>query len=140
VTSLYGFLVEICKTVTLSGTIARLAPENAAARMCLEFGATVVAYVLVRDLSTFAPEHHDRRIEVIATGLPVWNGPRRPSTLPWFPSKEETPWPAASIEAGNRWSRASHSFVKLLAGHKTSTASLPSEHLPSRGGFPAGRP
>lgn len=62
--------MEICKAVTLSGTIARLAPESAAVRI---FGATVVAYVLVRDLSTFAPEHNDRRIEVIATGLPVWN-------------------------------------------------------------------
>jgi len=88
-TSLYGFLVEICKTVTLSGTIARLAPESAAARMCLEFGAVVVAYVLVRDLSTFAPERNDRRIEVIATGLPVWNGPEGHRHYLGFPPKKK---------------------------------------------------
>ena len=48
--------------------------ERAAARICREAGATVSTNVLVRDLNTHTTQHDDRRIEVIANGLPLWNG------------------------------------------------------------------
>ena len=48
--------------------------ERAAARICREAGALVSTNVLVRDLNTGATRHDERRIEVIANGLPLWNG------------------------------------------------------------------
>ena len=36
--------------------------------------ATVSTNVLVRDLNTHTAQHDERRIEVIANGLPLWNG------------------------------------------------------------------
>ena len=51
-----------------------LGMERAAARMCREAGATVSTNVLVRDLNTHTAQHDERRIEVIANGLPLWNG------------------------------------------------------------------
>ena len=48
--------------------------ERAAARVCREAGATVAAIVLLRDLNVIAQRHDDRRLEVIANGLPVWGG------------------------------------------------------------------
>ena len=48
--------------------------ERTAARICREAGGTVSTNVLVRDLNTHTTRHDDRRIEVIANGLPLWNG------------------------------------------------------------------
>ena len=48
--------------------------ERAAARVCREAGATVAANVLLRDLNIITRQHDDRRIEVIANGLPLWGG------------------------------------------------------------------
>ena len=48
--------------------------ERAAARVCREAGATVAANVLLRDLNVIAQRHDDRRLEVIANGLPLWGG------------------------------------------------------------------
>ena len=66
---------------TLSATTALLAPvlascarERAAARVCREAGATVACNVLVRDLNIHPERLADRRIEVIANGLPLWGG------------------------------------------------------------------
>ena len=54
---------------------ARGAPlERAAARVCRETGATVATNVLVRDLNVTPCRQDDRRIEVIANGLPLWGG------------------------------------------------------------------
>ena len=39
-----------------------------------EAGATVATNVLVRDLNLSAARHDERRIEVIANGLPLWGG------------------------------------------------------------------
>ena len=48
--------------------------ERAAARVCREAGATVACTVLVRDLNIHPDRLDDRRIEVIANGLPLWGG------------------------------------------------------------------
>ena len=48
--------------------------ERAAARVCREAGAAVATNVLVRDLNLQAARQDERRIEVIANGLPVWGG------------------------------------------------------------------
>ena len=48
--------------------------ERAAARVCREAGAAVATHVLVRDLNLQAHRHDERRIEVIANGLPLWGG------------------------------------------------------------------
>ena len=54
---------------------ARGAPlERAPARVCREAGATVATNVLVRDLNVAPGRQDDRRIEVIANGLPLWGG------------------------------------------------------------------
>ena len=62
---------------------ARGAPlERAAARVCREAGATVATNVLVRDLNVAPCRQDDRRIEVIANGLPLWGGSKSQSTPP----------------------------------------------------------
>ena len=48
--------------------------ERAAARVCREAGATVSMHTLVRDLNIASVPGDDRRIEVIANGLPLWSG------------------------------------------------------------------
>ena len=51
-----------------------VAAERAAARICREAGARVTTNTLVRDLNAPVDRLDDRRIEVIANGLPLWNG------------------------------------------------------------------
>ena len=48
--------------------------ERAAARICREAGAVVAMHTLVRDLNVGSVPGDDRRIEVIANGLPLWGG------------------------------------------------------------------
>ena len=48
--------------------------KRAAARVCREAGARVTCNALVRDLNVAVARFDDRRIEVIANGLPLWNG------------------------------------------------------------------
>ena len=48
--------------------------ERAAARVCREAGVIVACHVLVRDLNIYPERLDDRRIEVIANGLPLWGG------------------------------------------------------------------
>ena len=48
--------------------------ERAAARVCREADAAVATNVLVRDLNLQAARQDERRIEVIANGLPLWGG------------------------------------------------------------------
>ena len=48
--------------------------ERAAAIVCREAGATVSMHTLVRDLNIASVPGDDRRIEVIANGLPLWSG------------------------------------------------------------------
>ena len=53
--------------------------ESAAARVCREAGGRVSANVFVRDLDTALPDRADeRRIEVIADGLPLFHGAQLP--------------------------------------------------------------
>ena len=49
--------------------------ERALARVCREAGARVATNVFVRDLNLEGVSPHDgRQIEVVANGLPLWNG------------------------------------------------------------------
>ena len=48
--------------------------ERAPARICREAGAVVAMHTLVRDLDVGSVPGDDRRIEVIANGLPLWGG------------------------------------------------------------------
>ena len=48
--------------------------EKMAARVCREAGARVTTNTYVRDLNLDVIRRDDRRIEVIANGLPLWNG------------------------------------------------------------------
>ena len=48
--------------------------ERAMARICREAGASVSTNILLRDLNTHSSRTDERRIEVIANGLPLWNG------------------------------------------------------------------
>ena len=60
-----------------AGVLGRrgFALESAPARVCREAGATVSTNIFVRDLDVVAAQAEDqRRIEVIAEGLPVFHG------------------------------------------------------------------
>ena len=69
-----------------SGTIALPVPkcgvlahragplERAAARICREAGARVATSVALQDLNPDVPPTDGRRIEVVANGLPLWQG------------------------------------------------------------------
>ena len=48
--------------------------ERAAARICKEARARVASHVVVRDLNLDVPAGDGRRIEVVANGLPIWQG------------------------------------------------------------------
>ena len=48
--------------------------ERAAARICREGGARVATNVLLRDMNVDVPLADSRRIEVLANGLPLWQG------------------------------------------------------------------
>ena len=48
--------------------------ERVAARICREAGARVATSVALRDLNLDAPATDGRRIEVVANGLPLWQG------------------------------------------------------------------
>eukprot|EP00973_Karenia_brevis_P071655 9958237-Karenia_brevis.AAC.1 len=48
--------------------------ENMMARICRKAGATVRANALLRDMSLSVPASDDRRIEVLAQGLPCMGG------------------------------------------------------------------
>ena len=62
-----------CPTAGVLGT--RGAPlEWAAARICREAGARVASYVMIRDMNLDAPATDARSIEVLANGLPLWQG------------------------------------------------------------------
>ena len=69
----YGNHLEACPR---SGVLrSRGGPlERAAARVCREAGATVAMHVLVRFLNVVPVRQDERRIEVIANGLPLWGG------------------------------------------------------------------
>ncbi|OLP82561.1 hypothetical protein AK812_SmicGene36766 [Symbiodinium microadriaticum] len=48
--------------------------ERAAARVCREAGARVATNVFLRDMNVDVPLADGRRIEVLANGLPLWQG------------------------------------------------------------------
>ena len=58
------------------GTLARQVGllERAAARICKEAGARVATNVALRDLNLDVPAADGRRIEIVANGLPLWQG------------------------------------------------------------------
>ena len=69
----YGDHRSACAQV---GVLARRAGplERAAARICKEAGARVASHVALRDLNLDVPAGDGRRIEVVANGLPIWQG------------------------------------------------------------------
>ena len=69
----YGDHRSACAQV---GALARRAGplERAAARICKEAGARVASHVALRDLNLDVPAGDGRRIEVVANGLPIWQG------------------------------------------------------------------
>ena len=69
----YGNHRSACAQV---GVLARRAGplERAAARICKEAGARVALHVALRDLNLDVPASDGCRIEVVANGLPLWQG------------------------------------------------------------------
>ena len=69
----YGDHRSACAQV---GVLARRAGplERAAARICKEPGARVASHVALRDLNLDVPASDGRRFEVVANGLPLWQG------------------------------------------------------------------
>ena len=120
---------------------ARGAPlERAAARVCREPGATVATNVLVRDLNVAPGRQDDRRIEVIANGLPLWGGVQvavdttlvSPLTAAGEPRREGRRTAGAAlrhvvlgIETGGRWCPEAATFLRLLARCRARSAPPP---------------
>ena len=75
----YGDHHSACAQV---GVLARKAGPlvQAAARICREAGARVAVHVALRDFNLDVPAADGRRIEVVANGLPIWQGVRSPLT------------------------------------------------------------
>ena len=48
--------------------------EQAAAQICREGGARVAANIILRDMNVDVPLADSRRIEMLANGLPLWQG------------------------------------------------------------------
>ena len=77
----YGDHRSACAQV---GVLARRAGplERAAARICKEAGARVASHVALRDLNLDVLASDGRRREVVANGLPLWQGDKSPWTQP----------------------------------------------------------
>ena len=73
-----AFLTPLATTACAQSGILRSRGgplERATARICREAGARATTNTRVDDLNISHPhQHDDRRIEVIANGLPLWNG------------------------------------------------------------------
>ena len=66
---------------------ARMAPvEREAARVCREGGARVATNVFLRNVNADVPLAGSRRIEVLANGLPLWQGAQAPVDTTFFSS------------------------------------------------------
>ena len=126
-----------------SGTLRSrgAALERAVARICREAGATVSTNVFLRDLNTDTIRNDDRRIEVIANGLPSPGDTRELHSEPGAAlriarkAKERT-YPelvrqgrarrvVVALEVGGRWSAAAATFIRLVARHRAQSAPLP---------------
>ena len=91
-----------CPTAGVLG--ARGAPlEWAAARVCREAGARVASNVMIRDMNLDAPATDARRIEVLANGLPLWQGAQAAvdTTLVSPLTRDGAPRPGADRTAGS---------------------------------------
>ena len=91
-----------CPTAGVLG--ARGAPlEWAAARVCRETGARVASNVMIRDMNLDAPATDARRIEVLANGLPLWQGAQAAvdTTLVSPLTRDGAPRPGADRTAGS---------------------------------------
>ena len=64
--------VQLVRRFVLGARGAAL--EKAAARVCREAGARVATNVFLRDMNVDVPLADGRRIEVLANGLPLWQG------------------------------------------------------------------
>ena len=62
-----------CATSGVLSTRA-LPLEHAVARVCREAGARVARHVRLADMNLDVPVSDERRIEVVANGLPLWHG------------------------------------------------------------------
>ena len=69
----YGDHRSACAQV---GALARRAGPlgRAAARICKEAGARVASHVALRDLDLDVPAGDGRRVEIVANGIPIWQG------------------------------------------------------------------
>ena len=76
--------------------------ERAAARVCREAGARVSTNVFLRDMNIDIPVVDERRIEVVANGLPLWHGVQLAvdTTLICPLGRDGAPHPRAAIEPG----------------------------------------
>ena len=91
-----------CPTAGVLG--ARRAPlEWAAARVCREAGARVASNVMIRDMNLDSPATDARRIEVLANGLPLWQGAQAAvdTTLVSPLTRDGAPRPGAHRMAGS---------------------------------------
>ena len=134
----YGDHHSACAQV---GVLARRAGplERAAARICKEAGARVASHVALRDFNVAVPAGDGRRIEVVANGLPIWQGAQiavdativspvrrdgqpRPRARPTGPRPRPELRQARrcrlvvfGVEVGGRVSRGTLTFLQLLA-------------------------
>ena len=97
--------------------------ERAAARICREAGARVATSVALRDLNLDVPPTHCRRIEVVANGLPLWQGAQIAvdTTLVSPLQRDGQPRPGADARPGLALAQAAARKLQLLHVKRVAT-------------------
>ena len=105
--------------------------ERAAARVCREAGARVATNVLLRDMNVDVPLTDGRRIEVLANGLPIWQGAQAAvdTTLVSPVTRADDAQPHADRVAGTALEQAAkrkrlHTYPELAVARRCKLVAL----------------
>ena len=82
--------------------------EHAVARVCREAGARVARHVRLADMNLDVPVSDERRVEVVAHGLPLWHGSQLAldATIVCALTRRGEPHPRADVQPGTAVSSA----------------------------------
>ena len=108
--------------------------ERAAARVCREAGATIACNVLMRDVNVDVDRRDDRRIEVIANGLPLWGGAQLAVDVTLVSARHQ--WSAARRAQWCYWHSLSCRAESQGVPRVAALAAVPARRPGSRGHRP----
>ena len=109
-------------------------PERTLARVCREAGATVRWQAKLRDMNVTVSANDERAIEVLASGLPLFQGAQLAVDITIrsvltasgaaIPNTSHTDGVVVGVETGGRWSAESVEFINCLAAAKAREAPM----------------